>query len=117
MPVTDESDGGTTEVRRRAHEAGHAVGVDVRRDPATRAGAITSGADRLGIHPQVLRTWVRPWCALSARGSTIPEVLRTWVRQVEVDAGDARPATLTTGHESKPVPDDDLHEKSGRFTP
>ncbi|MPZ86044.1 MAG: transposase [Actinophytocola sp.] len=50
------------------------MAVDARRDPETATGAIKRIADRLGIHP---------------------EALRGWVKQAEVDAGH-RPGTTTS---------------------
>ena len=35
------------------------MALDARRDPVTATGAIKRIADRLGIHPEALRTWVR----------------------------------------------------------
>jgi transposase len=49
------------------------MAVDLRRDPATKTGALRRVADRLGINP---------------------ETLRNWVNQAEIDAGD-RPGTTT----------------------
>jgi transposase len=34
------------------------MAVDLRRDPATRAGALKRVADQLGINPETLRNWV-----------------------------------------------------------
>ncbi len=50
------------------------MAVDLRRDPATKTGALRRVADQLGINP---------------------ETLRNWVNQAEIDAGD-RPGTTTT---------------------
>jgi transposase len=49
------------------------MAVDLRRDPATKTGALRRVADQLGINP---------------------ETLRNWVNQAEIDAGD-RPGTTT----------------------
>lgn len=49
------------------------MAVDLRRDPATRKGALARVGEQLGINP---------------------ETLRNWVTQAEVDAG-ARPGTTT----------------------
>jgi len=49
------------------------LAVDLRRDPATRTGALRRVGEQLGINP---------------------ETLRNWVTQVEIDAGD-RPGTTT----------------------
>lgn len=35
------------------------MAVEVRRDPASRAGAISRIGKQLGIHPEALRNWVR----------------------------------------------------------
>ena len=35
------------------------VAVEARRDPASRAGAISRIGKQLGIHPEALRNWVR----------------------------------------------------------
>jgi len=49
------------------------MAVDLRRDPATKHGAINRVSEQLGMHP---------------------ETLHNWVRQAEVDAGH-RPGTST----------------------
>jgi transposase len=36
------------------------MAVEARQDPATRPGAIKRIADQLGVHPEALRTWVKP---------------------------------------------------------
>ena len=43
------------ELRERATR----MAVDLRKDPATRAGAITRVASQLGMHPETVRGWVR----------------------------------------------------------
>lgn len=43
------------ELRERATR----MAVDLRRDPATRSGAIQRVAEQLGMHPETLRNWVR----------------------------------------------------------
>lgn len=50
------------------------MAVELRQDPATRAGAIPRVAGQLGMHP---------------------ETLRNWVRQAEIDGG-VRPGTTTS---------------------
>ena len=50
------------------------MAVDLRRDPATRIGALARVGEQLGINP---------------------ETLRNWVNQAEIDAGD-RPGTTTS---------------------
>ena len=57
------------ELRERATR----MALDLRKDPATRGGAIARVAQQLGMHP---------------------ETLRGWVRQAEVDEGH-RPGTTT----------------------
>ncbi len=57
------------ELRERATR----MAVELRRDPATRSGAIRRVAEQLGMHP---------------------ETLRNWVRQSEIDGG-VRPGTTT----------------------
>jgi transposase len=49
------------------------MAVDLRKDPATKPGALRRVGEQLGIHP---------------------ETLRNWVNQAEVDAGE-RPGTST----------------------
>ena len=61
------------ELRERATR----MAVELRRDPATRSGAIARVADQLGMHP---------------------ETLRNWVRQAEIDGGN-RPGTTTSDAE------------------
>src|SRR5690606_14510097 len=53
------------------------MAVDLRRDPATKTGALRRVAEQLGINP---------------------ETLRNWVTQAEIDAGD-RPGTTTSDAE------------------
>lgn len=53
------------------------MAIEARQDPATRPGALERIADRLGVHP---------------------EALRTWVEQAEVDDG-VRPGTTTNDAE------------------
>ena len=43
------------ELRERATR----MAVELRRDPATRSGAIRRVAEQLGMHPETLRNWVR----------------------------------------------------------
>ena len=43
------------ELRERATR----MAVDLRRDPATRSGAIQRVAEQLGMHPETVRNWVR----------------------------------------------------------
>ncbi|MFI0418651.1 transposase [Spongiactinospora sp. 9N601] len=43
------------ELRERATR----LAVEARKDPATREGAIKRIADRLDVHPEALRTWVK----------------------------------------------------------
>ena len=57
------------ELRERATR----MAVEARRNPASRAGAISRVAEQLGMHP---------------------ETLRNWVRQAEIDGG-VRPGTTT----------------------
>ena len=61
------------ELRERATR----MAVELRRDPATRSGAIARVAGQLGMHP---------------------ETLRNWVRQAEIDGGN-RPGTTTSDAE------------------
>jgi hypothetical protein len=35
------------------------MAMELRRDPATRSGAIRRAAEQLGMHPETLRNWVR----------------------------------------------------------
>jgi transposase len=43
------------ELRERATR----MAVELRRDPATKSGAIRRVAEQLGMHPETLRNWVR----------------------------------------------------------
>jgi transposase len=43
------------ELRERATR----MAVELRRDPATRVGAVERVAEQLGMHPMTLRSWVR----------------------------------------------------------
>ena len=43
------------ELRERATR----MAVELRRDPATKQGAIARVAEQLGMHPETLRNWVR----------------------------------------------------------
>ncbi len=61
------------ELRERATR----MAVELRRDPATRSGAIARVAGQLGMHP---------------------ETLRNWVRQAEIDGGN-RPGATTSDAE------------------
>lgn len=61
------------ELRERATR----MAVELRRDPASRAGAIQRVAEQLGIHP---------------------ESLRGWVKRTEIDEG-SRPGTTSTDAE------------------
>ena len=61
------------ELRERATR----MAVELRQDPATKAGAIARVADQLGMHP---------------------ETLRGWVRRAEIDGG-VRPGTTTSDAE------------------
>lgn len=58
------------ELRERATR----MALELRQDPATKSGAIVRVAERLGMHP---------------------ETLRNWVRQAEIDGG-VRPGTTTS---------------------
>jgi Transposase. len=56
------------------------MAVELRRDPATRKGALARVAEQLGINP---------------------ETLRNWVTQAEIDAGE-RPGTTTIDAGERP---------------
>ena len=43
------------ELRERATR----MAIDARQDPATRSGAFRRIGERLGVHPEALRTWVK----------------------------------------------------------
>ena len=36
------------------------MAVDLRRDPATRSGALRRVGEQLGVNPETLRNWVQP---------------------------------------------------------
>ncbi|MFI5843861.1 transposase [Catenuloplanes sp. NPDC051500] len=72
------------ELRERATR----LAVEARRDPAASVGAIRRIADQLGIHP---------------------EVLRVWVKQAETDAGD-RPGTTSSDAERLAAPEREVRE-------
>ena len=72
--MEDESHGSTQEVPDELCEQATRMAVELRRDPATKQGAIARVAEQLGMHP---------------------ETLRNWIRQAEIDGG-VRPGTTTS---------------------
>lgn len=58
IPRKDESHGSTEEVPRGASGRAIRMAVDLRRDPATRSGALRRVGEQLGINPETLRNWV-----------------------------------------------------------
>src|SRR4051794_16777556 len=57
--MEDERRGSTQEVPPRAAERPTGMAVELRQDPATKQGGVARVAERLGIHPEPLRNWVR----------------------------------------------------------
>ncbi|MBC2962316.1 transposase [Nocardioides deserti] len=58
IPRKDESHGGTEEVPEELRERAIRMAVDLRRDPATRSGALRRVGEQLRINPKTLRNWV-----------------------------------------------------------
>lgn len=66
------------------------LAVETRRDPATRAGAITRIAGQTGVGKETLRTWVRK--AEETAMPAEPADARSRVRQLEADNRELRRA-------------------------
>jgi transposase len=92
VPRKDESHGSTEEVTRGASGAGDPDGVDLRRDPATRTGALRRVGEQLGTDPETLRNWVGQAEVDDGQRPGIPTAERQRIAELERENRELRRA-------------------------